>query len=76
MDSNLVYAVINGGYFDMVKNESSSFICSNGHVYHKNSINTAAKSNIYPTVGAFGVRNNNSFAVSYIYSFDSTFETY
>lgn len=48
----MVYAVINGGYFDMQKNISSSFLAEGGRIKTRNTINEAI--NYYPTVGAFG----------------------
>jgi hypothetical protein len=51
-EENVVYAVINGGYFDMTQNISASFLAENGKVKSKNSINSAI--NLNPTVGAFG----------------------
>jgi hypothetical protein len=63
MDSNVVYGVINGGFFDMVKNESSSFICSDSHVYHANTINKSPNSKIYPTIGTIGVLKNGTFDI-------------
>jgi exopolysaccharide biosynthesis protein len=75
-DENFVYGVINGGYFDMVKNESSSFICSNSHVYHKNGINTSPASKIFPTIGTFGVLQNGTFDIEWVYSFDDNLATY
>lgn len=48
-----MYAVINGGYFDMQKNISASFLAEEWKVKSKNSINEA--NNNHPTVGAFGL---------------------
>ena len=59
----MVYGVINGGFFDMDKNESASFICSNSHVYHKNGLNADPKNKIFPTVGAIGVLQNGTLDV-------------
>jgi exopolysaccharide biosynthesis protein len=58
-----VYAVLNGGYFDMVNNISASFISSEGKVYHANNINKVPNSKIYPTIGTFGVLKNGSFSI-------------
>jgi hypothetical protein len=68
--------VINGGFFDMVMNESSSFICSNSHVYHPNSINAQPSSKIFPTIGTFGVLQNGTFDIEWVYSYDTYFSTY
>jgi len=76
VDTNIVYGVINGGFFDMVKNESSSFICSNGHIYHPNAINAQPSSKIYPTIGTIGVLQNGKFDIEWVYSFDNRFDTY
>jgi hypothetical protein len=38
-EDNVVYAVINGGFFDMVNNVSASFLAENGRVKSKNGIN-------------------------------------
>ena len=62
-DTNLVYGVINGGFFDMLKNESSSFICSNSHIYHPNAINAQPSNRIYPTIGTIGVLQNGKFDI-------------
>ncbi len=55
----MVYAVLNGGYFDMTQNTSASFLAEKGKVKTKNGINFAK--NIYPTVGAFGQNFNGKF---------------
>ena len=60
----------------MVNNDSASFICSNSHIYHPNGINAQPSNNIFPTIGAIGVLQNGTFDIEWIYSFDSTFETY
>jgi hypothetical protein len=57
----------------MVKNDSASFICSNSKVYHPNEINAQPASKIFPTIGTFGVLQNGTFDISWVYSFDSTF---
>lgn len=69
-EENIVYAVINGGYFDMTLNVSASLLAENGRIKSKNSINEGV--NHYPTVGAFGLNENNTFAAYYVYSFGST----
>jgi hypothetical protein len=73
LETNHVYAVINGGYFDMVNNISASFIAENGNISHKNSVNLG--SNAHPTVGAFGLKNK-TYTAEYIYSYDPIAETY
>lgn len=75
-DENVVYGVINGGFFDMQKNDSASFICSNGHVFHPNGINAQPTNNIFPTIGTIGTFKNGSFSIDWVYSFGSNFETY
>jgi hypothetical protein len=68
-EENVVYGVINGGFFNMAKNDSASFICSNGHVYHPNVINAQPANNIFPTVGAIGTLPDGTFDIEWIYSF-------
>ena len=60
----------------MVKNDSASFICSNSHVYHPNSINAQPANKIFPTIGTIGVLQNETFDIEWVYSFDSNYETY
>jgi hypothetical protein len=60
----------------MVKNESSSFIASNGKVLHPNGINAQPSNSIFPTIGTIGTLQNGTFDIEWVYSFDSTFETY
>lgn len=73
-EENVVYAVINGGYFDMVNNVSASFLAESGRVKSKNGINEAT--NVHPTVGAFGMTPEGKFETEYIYSYGSAFSTY
>ena len=54
-----MYAVINGGYFDMAKNVSASFLAEKGKVRSANTVNFAK--NIFPTVGAFGLNSLGKF---------------
>lgn len=39
VEDNVVYAVINGGYFNMALNISASFIAEKGRVKNKNEVN-------------------------------------
>ena len=64
----MVYAVINGGYFNMTSEISSSFIAENFTVKSKTTVNEYV--NIHPTVGAFGLTADGQFEAQYIYSFD------
>lgn len=57
----------------MTHNYSVSYICENGKVLAKNSINTAT--NQFPTVGAFGLINK-TFSAEWVESYDPNFETY
>jgi hypothetical protein len=66
--------VINGGYFDMQKNISASFLAENWKVKAKNSINEGA--NIHPTVSAFGLGFDGRYAAEYIYSYGTDLKTY
>ena len=59
LEENVVYAVINGGFFNMLQNISSSFLAEKGKVKTPNDINGGK--NIHPTVGAFGLTPNNKF---------------
>lgn len=72
-ETKVVYAVLNGGYFDMVNNISASFIAENSNISHRNTINIG--SNAHPTVGAFGLKNK-LFTAEYVYSFDPITESY
>jgi hypothetical protein len=60
----------------MAKNESASFICSNNHVYHPNGINAQPTNKIFPTIGTIGTLQDGKFDIEWVYSFDSSFETY
>ena len=73
-EENVVYAVINGGFFDMTQNTSASFLAENGKVKSKNTFNTAT--NLNPTVGAFGQAFTGKFQTEYIYSYGTNLETY
>ena len=54
-----MYAVLNGGYFNMQLNVSASFIAEKGRVKNKNDINEGG--NNHPTVGAFGLTKDGKF---------------
>lgn len=72
----MVYAAINGGYFDMIRNVTQSLIVEDSKVHHPNTWNLGA--NEFPTVGAFGLANN-TFSAEYVYCFanaGSHLETY
>ena len=58
-EENVVYGVLNGGYFNMGLNISASFIAQKGKVLSKNDINENDKN--HPTVGAFGVTKAGTF---------------
>lgn len=73
-EENVVYAVLNGGYFNMQENVSASFLAEKGQVLNKNDINENAKN--HPTVGAFGLTKAGQFHTEYIYSYGDHFETY
>jgi exopolysaccharide biosynthesis protein len=70
----VVYAVINGGYFNMVENISASFLAEHGKVICPNGINSNTKN--HPTVGAFGVTAEGHFEAEYIYSYGDQHTTY
>ena len=59
LEENIVYAVLNGGYFNMQLNISASFVAENGQVLNKNDINQNQKN--HPTVGAFGLTKQGTF---------------
>ena len=69
-----MYAVINGGYFNMVENISSSFLAERGKVICPNAINDNTK--IHPTVGAFGVTAEGKFETEYVYSYGANHTTF
>lgn len=70
----MVYAALNGGYFDMTKNISASFLAERGKVKTPNNINGG--NNVHPTVGAFGITAEGNFETEYIYSYGTNLETY
>lgn len=74
VQQNVVYAVLNGGYFNMQLNVSASFIAEKGKVINKNEINQNDKN--HPTVGAFGLTKTGQFETEYIYSYGATLDTY
>ena len=70
----MVYAVINGGYFNMAKNTSSSFLCEQSRIKTRNTINEAADK--HPTVGAFGLTDDGKLSAEFIYSYEPLLTTY
>ena len=74
VEKNVVYGVLNGGYFNMQENISASFVAENFTVLNENDVNRNAKN--HPTVGAFGLTNEGNFETEYIYSYGENFTTY
>jgi hypothetical protein len=77
LETNEVYAVINGGYFNMKTLVSEFLVISDGNLLNSNPTSKIRASKTYfPTLAAFGLFENGTAEAAWVYDVNGTTYAY